>query len=140
MIEQVMRLETQEGWGPFIAQPPHMVAHVPWLRQVGDGVASKDDFHPHHMQDIPETDLGGDTIGGIFTRLGSPWKVGVKDKQQFLHWFPKSSLAYFDHEGFKLDVYKVPASAVKTGTYQVMFDSSKATLVKSESPTVLERD
>ncbi len=150
--EQVLRMEDDEGFGPFTAMPDpkEMVKHVPWMKIVkmdyagrfgndAYGIAS-DDEHPHHQQDIPGANLGGEDMGTLEMLLGSPWKVGVKDQQQFLHWFPASSLNWFAHQGFKLDIYKVPENEVKTGTYQVMFNSDDAQLVKSEPLTQLAKE
>jgi hypothetical protein len=57
--------------------------------------------------------------------------------RQFEHWFPRKSWADFGAFGMKLDVYDVPDDAVRFGQYQVMFDPTKAHLVKSEPLTSL---
>jgi hypothetical protein len=75
-----------------------------------------------------------DEINKIMMMFGQmpTWRTGVKDQQQFLHWFPPQSLDWFAQHGFKLDVYDVPTEAIKWGNYQLLFDSTKAKLVKSE--------
>jgi hypothetical protein len=144
-MTQVLRMENNRGYGPFVYQVPGMAQHVPWLREIpGLGVGPKNDHewrtHPHHMLDIPGADLGSDDAGFFASMTGSPWVVGVKDKQQFLHWFPKSSLNWFTQNGFKADVYDVSPSAIRSGTYQLMFDKAQAKLVKSETPVQLEKE
>jgi hypothetical protein len=144
---EAWRMENSAGHGPFAdmpADPRDIVTHVPWMKAMrlsdGNYGIKSDSTHPHHMLDIPEADLGGDYFGALAMMLGSPMKVGVKDKEQFLHWFPKSSLDYFAKHGFKADIYSVPAKDVKFGKYQLMFDSSKAHLVKSETLKELEQE
>jgi hypothetical protein len=138
-MTQVYRMENSKGNGPFnMADPdfdyPGMAKAVGWLKPYGGGVGAKNihesETHPHHMQDIPGTDLGGDEMGIITYLTGSPWKIGVKDQQQFYHWFPHSSLHWFGQHGYKEVVYDVPPQSVKWGKYQVMFNRLQAHKVK----------
>ena len=146
---EVFRMENDEGFGPFnmaLNDAPGMVKAVPWLKlsPSGHGVGPKNTWaamtHPHHMKDIPDTDLGGDDMGVIPMLLGSPWRVGVKDMRQFYHWFPTHSLNWFAHQGFHLSAYEVPKSAVKMGTWQLMFDINKAHLLRTEPLNELAKE
>lgn len=133
---EVLRMENEKGFGPFVASNPDEFAkHVPWIKALpnGEGLIP-DKTHPHHFEDIPGSQR--DSVNDILMvkLLGVPvsWKIGVKSKSQFLHWFPQSSLSYFASLGFHLSEYNVPDEQVKQGKWQVMFPAQSATLVKAE--------
>jgi hypothetical protein len=144
MMTQVLRMEDGNGLGPFFNQPDPegMSKAVGWLQPYEDGVRAASEYegrtHPHHMLDIPGADVGSDLMGALLTLTGSPWKVGVKDQKQFYHWFPKHSMEFFNEHGYKLGIYDVPKVDIKYGKYQLMFNASKAKLIKEEPLTDLE--
>ena len=146
-MTQVLRMENDAGRGPFLdVDPSELAAHVGWLTAYDDGrdrgVKAKSlkeaITHPHHMNDIPGADLGSDFMGYLLTVLGSPERVGVSNREQFLHWFPEDSLDWFTKEGFYLDTYEVPEEYVQRGKYQLMFDASKAKRISRQAPNVLK--
>lgn len=141
----VLRLQNSEGIGPFASasvKASEFVQHVPWshLTPNGKGLVP-DETHPHHLTDV-EGAL--DTLDPIMRMLGmeysEKWRTGVKDTQQLLHWFPPSSLPFFKSKGFKVAEYEVPPTGVKAGSFQVIFDTDKAKLVREEDPTTLVKE
>lgn len=142
----VYRMENKDGIGPFISMDPEQFAkHVSWAHLDPNSpypAISTDAEHPHHARDVKGVDLNEEALSRIMLMLGqlNQWRVGVKDKEQFLHWFPKDSLDYFDSLGFRMDEYEVPADKVKHGTWQVMFDSTAARLIAKESLKKLEKE
>ena len=138
---QVLRMEDDEGLGPFVKMDSdEFQKHVSWARQVVGGDSpfekgiSPDETHPHHMHDVQGVDENEAAVATIALMLGFPtrWKVAVKDENQFLHWFPASSFDYFSGLGFHLARYEVPSEAVRYGKWQVMFDSDQAKLLAVE--------
>lgn len=142
---EVLRMENDKGFGPFVASDSaEFVKAVPWAKATktasGGNAIATDATHPHHMLDVPNApDTGLDML---LTALGIPpvFKVGVKDKAQFLHWFPQSSLPYFESKGFHLSEYQVPDGEVKAGQYQVLFPTQSAKLVKAEPLSQVAND
>lgn len=138
---EVIRMEQPDHVGPFT--PPYVsdefAKHVSWAEDVGDGIKA-DDEHPHHVEDVivplyPQAALA--------FRLGfmpdvdddeHQYFTGVKDKQQFLHWFPKDSLKYFGDQGFKVSVYDVPDDKILWGKYQLLFDMNSSKLKETYTP------
>jgi hypothetical protein len=74
--------------------------------------------HPHHNDD---TQPGGEPYH---------WKVGTKDEQQFLHWFPKTSFEFFTEHGFQLSLYECDPQYVHMGEYQLLFCVEDAKLLE----------
>ena len=155
----VYRLEDDQYAGPFIG-----AAHVPnftpeyakqkrednkemgralgWLKVDSDGIKMHPDAtHPHHSWDVEDAEAV-DEMGMLELLLGAQptWRTGVKDERQLLHWFPPQSFDFFKKHGYRVDVYDVPDMAIKWGKYQLLFNSAKATLVKTEPFEVLAQE
>jgi hypothetical protein len=137
-------MENSNGKGPFAFDQGDndtrdMWNNVPWIAVHPDGLESLDDEHIHHHVDCVGMDDFSGYLADLYGEkpLDGQWSVGCTSREQFLHWFPKQSLADFERHGMKLDIYDVPESATKRGQWQVMFDPTKATLVKSEPLTAL---
>jgi hypothetical protein len=47
-------------------------------------------------------------------------------------------MEFFNEHGYKLGIYDVPKVDIKYGKYQLMFNASKAKLIKEEPLTDLE--
>lgn len=152
----IYRLENAEGKGPFTsrdnayddrAEENHFIrefAHQlgwikvgryePLMMLFGGGLElddGSDDVqvvwmpnaeHPHHNDDVPPPD----------DYDNHEWKIGCKDMDQLLHWFPKKAWVYLRSLGFDLLTYEVQCDHIHFGQYQVLFCTEHATLISRE--------
>ena len=146
MLKTILRLEHELGFGPFeygpkMWQRTHdeelidayffaFADAMPWVTvRHSDPIeqlfgkperywSANDGQHPHHIEDVKEPEGYGHT-----------WKVGCKDMDQLLHWFPKSSHAMLSQYGFQLVTYECECDYIQFGTYQLLFCVDNITVV-----------
>jgi hypothetical protein len=143
MRQQIWRLENANGDGPFEGfnklkdeeEKKRLFYAFPdavgWTKVViREGFFSSFETwyqppdHPHH-----DTDIGRPYAGDAEHH----WKVGTKDRDQFLHWFPPKSFDFFSELGFELVIYECECSYIKYGTYQLLFCVEDAVLVERKA-------
>ena len=121
----VIRVEDEDGSGPYGWSSNKSIAGLPWLFDPGGPLECECDKHPGPREDF---DHAASSVLVDWLHYRSSLAFGFKDHNQFHRWFGHTEIEALKTygSGFGVATYRAPSSVVIEGKHQVAFLKSEA--------------